>query len=202
VASPAMRPFVIILKKKVFKLADFTISICILIAFFCIGKLISKTSKPLLKKYTKAERHKNATDIMVNNYWGNMISMTGAAFICGRYLGITNISFFFAADVLILIAYVLHITNASGESIDQAISIVLNGNNKSLLQYMHGTICAILALLAAGFISCNVVAPIVFSDSKKPETVESQKNNPENNIPDINKEREEEFQKIIEEAFH
>lgn len=172
--------------------------IIIILTFWGLGKLVSIMNRPIFKKYIKSKKHENATDIMVNNYWGNIISVLGCVIVGGILFGIDSFTFFAIFAMAIMIAFVFHISNATGYSIDDAITFILNSNNKSVLQYFKGTLCAIIALLVTGLISSNIIAPTILKEENNTNPVQEETNY---NMQQTTKDKESEFQDYIEQYF-
>lgn len=168
--------------------------IILVLAFYGTGKLISKCDRAILKKIIKSKKHKNATYRMVNNYWGNMISVTGAIIAIFLIIGPTKIEFYAITVLIIIIGYIFHLSDVLGISLDEAITYFIDGNDKAVKQYFQGTICCVLALLAAGVLSVYLVAPIVF----KEPPVEQQETG---TMVETNHNRENEFLETIQDAF-
>ncbi len=141
----------------------------IFLIFFGIGKIISKINKPLFKNIFKTKRNNVSSDIMVNNYCGNMISVVGAILIAYIAIGPTSFSFYGITAIAIIAGYVMHIADASGLSIDNAINVILNGQNASLLRFMQATICAAVALVISGYICSNYIADKIIVENKQQE---------------------------------
>lgn len=138
------------------------IYVLIILVPFVFGKISATINKPFFKKYIRFGHHENATDRMVNNYWGNMISVAGIIFLCSLLFGIKDMTVFAISAISIAAAYIIHVSDATGLSTDESISCILEGKNKPALQYMRGTLCFILAILITGVLNISFVSKMLF----------------------------------------
>lgn len=194
--SPS-RASLLIIEKGIFKMKDFLTYTIIILGFWITGKAISLCDWAFFKKIIKSKRHVNASDRMVNNYWGNMISFVGIVIVVGMILDITSFEFFGIIVLCIVAAYTFHISNVTGGSLDDAVSYVISGNDKAVKQYMPGTACAILSVIAAGMVSSFIVAPYIFKSEKNEDAASGQ----ETYMIETTKDKEAEFLETIKESF-
>lgn len=140
-------------------------AILILIPFL-IGKIIASMDKPFIKNILKFKRYENITDRMINNYYGNLISMLGIDIFCAIIFGLDSMIFFAILSVSILTAYIFHIANATGVSLEEAIQFVLRGDyfREKKLFFQTTTLCAIMSILVTGIIATIFLSPVLLKD--------------------------------------
>ena len=153
----------------------FLISAAIVLLFFGLGKLLSKSNKHIAKKHIKG--HERASDRMVNNYTPR------------------NIVSFGAVAAAVCVGYVFHICDATGCSADDAISIIFQAKNETALQYFKGTMYFVCSVLITGIIATTVIEPIIF----KEETTVQEEDMPW--MEQTNSEKESQFLEDIQDYF-
>lgn len=171
----------------------FLISAAIVLLFFGLGKLLSKSNKHIAKKHIKG--HERASDRMVNNYWGNMLSMAGFMLVCIVLFTPRSIVSFGAVAAAVCVGYVFHICDATGCSADDAISIIFQAKNETALQYFKGTMYFVCSVLITGIIATTVIEPIIF----KEETTVQEEDMPW--MEQTNSEKESQFLEDIQDYF-
>lgn len=159
----------------------------IILIFIVIGQFIASYNKKFIK------HNLNTTNRMVNNYYGNLISTIGFFILCACIFGITNFMCFSIYSISIFIFYIIHVSQASGSSIDEILGEMIENKNEKKYMFRKQTYIIIISLLITGFISTSIVAPIIF----KEEVI--QKEIPEEIIPTM--EKTDDKEKIEEQEY-
>lgn len=139
----------------------------IVIIFFIIGQVIASYDKEFIK------HNLQTTNRMINNYYGNLISSIGFFIIFADIFGINNIICFSSYALTILIFYILHVKQASGESVDIIVREMIENNPTKKYMFRRKTYIIILSLLISSFISTKFIAPVLIKEKveKKEEII-------------------------------
>lgn len=169
---------------------------------FIIGKTIASTNKPLIKKILKFKRYKNITDRMINNYYGNLVSMVGINVFSALIFGIDSIIFFAILALTIFVSYIFNVSNSTGLSLDETISLVISGNifKEKTSFFKATTFCCIISIVLTGFIATSFISPYLLKDIKHMNA--SCENSSSSEIFDVTNNNESEFYEELDKYFN
>jgi hypothetical protein len=141
--------------------------IVVILICFALGKLLASLNIPVVKKIIRIKKYDTINDRFVNNFYGNMLSTSGFIIVCVKLYGVTSMIFFGVTAMAVVVGYVMHVRDATGESWDDCIqSIITSDKTSDKLVFQTSILSLITAILITGFVGTKFVYPVVFKNTQ------------------------------------
>lgn len=144
-------------------MAGYIISlIIILIIPIIIGQVIAQKEDELFK--LKQKDFKGITKIAINNFYGNLISTIGFIIDFAIIFDIREMTFWCCTALIVFIAYVKHVRDATGESLDIVILDIIKSErkNRKVMLFQYKTIALVFSIIITGGIMTGIVVNLLF----------------------------------------
>lgn len=152
-------------KKGGYNVAKLIILAFVAIVCFLTGRYMAGVDERLFKK-----KLKNYHSRTINNYIGNMLSLSGLAIFAYYAFGIGNYLFFLTLAFIVGAAFCIHASEAEGIPLQNIDELVWGGKIQKLKMYPV-TLKLIGSLIITGVISVFLY-PVLFPIVEQPKTTE------------------------------